>query len=88
MILIDFGKTVLTLTYENIMHRIFLNAAYLRLVGNISVIRQSNAALPHEITPLKEADTIKLCVLLYTKYIDAEHNPADTVLNTENRIIY
>lgn len=37
---------------------------YLRFVGKISVIKQSKAALPHEITLLNTADTIKLCNLL------------------------
>lgn len=35
-----------------------------KFVGNTSVIRQSNAALPQLITPLKNADTITLCTLL------------------------
>lgn len=48
-------------------------------------MRQSNAALPHDITPLNTADTTKFWTLLNTQYIDAEHNPADTVLNTENK---
>lgn len=56
---------------------------YLRFVGNISVMRQSRAAFPHEITPLKMADTIKLCSLLYTKYMDAAQNPEVKVLKTE-----
>lgn len=46
-------------------------------------MRQSNAALPHEITELKTALTIKLFCLLYTKNIAAEHIPADIVENTE-----
>lgn len=57
---------------------------YLRFVGNISVIRQSRAALPQEMTPLNTADTIKLCNLLYTKYIAEAHSPDVNVLKTEN----
>lgn len=45
-------------------------------------MRQSKAALPHEITELKVADTIKLWVLLYTKYMEAAQAPDAKVLNT------
>lgn len=45
-------------------------------------MRQSSDALPQDITELKMALTIKLFVLLYTKYIAAEHNPAENVANT------
>lgn len=46
------------------------------------MMRQSRDALPQDITELKMALTIKLFVLLYTKYIAAEHNPAENVANT------
>lgn len=46
-------------------------------------MRQSKAALPQDMTPLNTADTTKFWILLVTKYMDAEHKPADTVLNTE-----
>lgn len=55
------------------------------MVGKISVMRQSNAALPHDITPLNTAETTKFWTLLNTQYMDAEHNPADTVLNTKKK---
>lgn len=57
--------------------------SYLKLVGNISVIRQSRAAFPQEITPLNIAEMTKFCVLFTTKYIQAEHIPEVTVLKTE-----
>lgn len=59
--------------------------AYLKCVGNISVIKQSKAAFPHEITLLNTAETTKLCNLLYTKYIDAAQIPEVKVLNTDRR---
>lgn len=59
---------------------------YLRFVGKTSVMRQSNAALPQEMTELKTALTIKLFCLLYTKYIAAEHIPADIVENTKKSL--
>lgn len=46
------------------------------------MIRQSKAALPQEITELNVAETIRLCVLLYTKYMDAAQAPDAKVLNT------
>lgn len=61
---------------------------HLRFVGKISVMRQSNAALPQEMTELKTADTIKLWYLLYTKYKDAAQTPEVNVLNTENKSIW
>lgn len=57
----------------------------LRFVGKISVMRQSNAAFPQDITLLNVADTIKLWVVLYTKYIDAAQIPDVTVLKTETK---
>lgn len=58
-----------------------------RCVGKTSVIRQSSAAFPQLITPLKKAETIRLCVLLYTKYNPTEHSPDESVLNTANKIV-
>lgn len=57
----------------------------LRFVGKISVIKQSRPALPHDITPLKTAETAKLWILLYTKYIEAAQIPDVNVLNTKRR---
>lgn len=54
---------------------------YLRWVGKTSVIRQSRDALPHAITPVKNADTMKFCCLFMTKYMPAEQTAADIVLN-------
>ncbi len=51
-----------------------------RFVGNTSVIRQSNEALPHAMIPVKIAETIKFCCLFVTKYMPAEHRPAVNVL--------
>lgn len=48
-------------------------------------MRQSSEALPHDITELKMALTIKLLVLLYTKYIAAEQHPAENVANTAKK---
>lgn len=56
---------------------------YRKLVGKTSVTRQSSEALPQEMTELKIALTIRLLVLLYTKYMAAEHAPAVNVANTE-----
>jgi hypothetical protein len=56
-----------------------------KLVGKTSVIRQSSEALPHEMTELKMALTMRLFVLLYTKYIAAEHKPAENVANTASK---
>lgn len=53
-----------------------------RFVGKTSVIRQSRAALPQLITPLKIAETIKFWYLLYTKYNPIEQRPDENVLNT------
>lgn len=60
---------------------------YLKLVGNTSVMRQSRAALPQEMTELNTALTIRLLVLLYTKNIPAEHRPADSVENTRRKMV-
>lgn len=60
---------------------------YLKFVGKTSVIKQSNAALPHDITELNTADTTKLCNLFLMKYILAAHSPDENVLNTENLIL-
>lgn len=46
------------------------------------MIKQSKAALPHDITELNVAETIKLWVLLYTKYMEAAQAPDAKVLNT------
>lgn len=46
-------------------------------------MRQSSEALPQEMTELKIALTIRLFVLLYTKYMAAEQKPAEKVANTE-----
>lgn len=51
------------------------------------MIRQSRAAFPHEITPLKTAETIKLCNLLYTKYMAEAHRPEVNVLKTGKKTI-
>lgn len=69
------------------LYSINTSCLYLRCVGKISVIRQSSAALPQLITPLKTAEIIRFCLLLYTKYIPIAHNPDVTVLKTvtENR---
>lgn len=56
-------------------------------VGKISVIRQSSAALPHVMTELNTADTIKLSVLLRTKSIEAAQSPDEMVLKTVNKNI-
>lgn len=61
-----------------------VSGSYRKLVGKTSVMRQSSEALPHEITELKMALTIKLLVLLYTKYMAAEQQPAENVANTAN----
>lgn len=61
---------------------------YRKFVGKTSVIRQSSEALPQEMTELKMALTIRLFVLLYTKYMAAEQQPAEKVANTENKIVY
>ena len=45
-------------------------------------MRQSRAALPQLITPEKTAVAIKLCLVLYTKYIPMAHKPAENVLKT------
>lgn len=58
---------------------------YRKFVGNTSVIKQSNAALPHEITELNTADTTKLWNLFRTKYILAAHIPDENVLKTETK---
>lgn len=50
------------------------------------MMRQSKDALPQDMTELNMALTIKLFVLLYTKYIAAEHNPAEKVANTAKEI--
>lgn len=51
------------------------------------MMRQSSEALPQEITELKIALTIKLLVLLYTKYMAAEQQPAENVANTVKNIL-
>lgn len=56
-----------------------------RCVGKTSVIKQSKAAFPQLITPLKKAETIRFCCLLYTKYNPIEHSPDESVLNTANK---
>lgn len=61
---------------------IIIKKSYRKLVGKTSVMRQSSDALPHDITELKMALTIKLLVLLYTKYIAAEQKPAENVAKT------
>lgn len=48
-------------------------------------MRQSSEALPQEMTELNMALTMRLLVLLYTKYIAAEHSPAENVANTAAR---
>lgn len=48
-------------------------------------MRQSSEALPQEMTELNMALTMRLLVLLYTKYIAAEHSPAENVANTAPR---
>lgn len=50
-----------------------------KFVGKTSVMRQSKAALAHEITALNVALTIKFSILFDTKYISIEQMPADTV---------
>lgn len=57
-------------------------------VGKTSVIRQSKAAFPQLITPLKIAETIRLWCLLYTKYSPIEQSPDENVLNTANNVFY
>lgn len=57
--------------------------SYLKFVGNISVIRQSSAALPQLITLLNTADTIRFCFELVTKYIPLAQRPEENVLKTE-----
>lgn len=57
--------------------------SYLKFVGNISVIRQSSAALPQLITLLNTADTIRFCFVLVTKYMPLAQRPEENVLNTE-----
>jgi hypothetical protein len=57
--------------------------SYLKFVGNISVIRQSSAALPQLITLLNTADTIRFCFVLVTKYIPLAQRPEENVLKTE-----
>lgn len=59
---------------------------YLRCVGNTSVIKQSNDALPHAMTPVKNADTMKFCCLFCTKYMPAEQTAADIVLNIRKNL--
>ena len=56
-----------------------------RFVGKTSVMRQSRAALPQLITPLKIAETITFWYLLYTKYSPIEHAPDDSVLKTNEK---
>jgi hypothetical protein len=51
----------------------------LKLVGKTSVIKQSRAALAQLITALNVALTMRFSILLDTKYITAEHTPAETV---------
>jgi hypothetical protein len=62
--------------------------SYLKLVGNISVMRQSRAALPQLITLLNTADTIRFCFELVTKYIPVAQRPDEKVLKTETRKDY
>lgn len=57
--------------------------SYLKFVGNISVIRQSSAALPQLMTLLNTADTIRFCLVLVTKYIPLAQRPEENVLKTE-----
>lgn len=52
------------------------------------MMRQSSEALPQEMTELKIALTIRLFVLLYTKYMAAEQEPAEKVANTEIKTVY
>lgn len=63
------------------------NKIYLRCVGKTSVIKQSNDALPHAMTPVKNADTKKFCCLFITKYIPAEQIAADIVLNIKKNFL-
>lgn len=60
---------------------------YRKCVGKTSVIKQSNEALPHAITPVKNADTMKFCCLLITKYMPAEQTAADIVLNIKKNFL-
>lgn len=50
-------------------------------------MRQSRDAFPQDMTELKMALTMRLLVLLYTKYIAAEHIPAENVANTGKEIV-
>lgn len=59
---------------------------YLKCVGNTSVIRQSSDALPHAMTPVNMADTMKFCCLLITKYMPAEQAAADIVLKIKKNL--
>lgn len=59
-----------------------------RGVGKTSVIRQSKAAFPQLITPLKIAETMRLWCLLYTKYNPIEQSPDESVLNTANKYLF
>lgn len=58
---------------------------HLKLVGNISVMRQSSAAFPQLMTPLNTAETNRFCSLLRTKNMAVEQRPENTVLNTEKQ---
>lgn len=51
------------------------------------MIKQSNDALPHAMTPVKNADTMKFCCLFLTKYMPAEHMAADIVLNIKKNFL-
>jgi hypothetical protein len=74
---------------SELIYRSFMNnnlkrkQSYLKFVGNISVIRQSSAALPQLITLLNTADTIRFCFVLVTKYIPLAQRPEENVLKTE-----
>lgn len=59
----------------------------LRCVGNTSVMRQSSAALAHEMTALNVALTMRFSILLDTKYITAEQIPAETVPVTRKNFL-
>lgn len=50
------------------------------------MIRQSSDALPHAITPVNTADTMKFCCLLLTKYMPAEQAAAVIVLNIKKNL--
>lgn len=56
-------------------------------VGNTSVMRQSKAALAHEMTALNVALTIKFSILFDTRYMTAEQRPAETVPATKKNFL-